>query len=67
MHTLDNLVKMFIALVVGFANKDHLVNEADGDVMMTIRVRGGTTECTNRVTDWQLAFHTTSMSAHCEY
>lgn len=52
------------ALVIGFTDTEFSLNEGDGNVTLTIRVRGGTTQCNE--TDWIVSFNITPESAQCK-
>ena len=50
--------------MIGFDDNMYSVNEGDGDVTLTIRVRGGTTQCIER--EWMVHFSTTPTLAQCK-
>ena len=55
---------MYTALVIGFSRTNYSVNESDGNVTLTIRVRGDPTECEEE--EWRIHFNTTALSAQCK-
>ena len=55
---------MSIALIIGFDRTEYTVDEADGNVTLTVLVHGVTTHC--REQEWTVMLKTLATSANCE-
>ena len=60
-HLLQNCT----ALTIGVTSTKYIVNESDGDVTITVGVRGGANRCNK--SEWTVNYIIRSISAQCEH